>query len=78
MKAKYKHEGNDCLIYDQVICIDNIVVTVRSYYGSWCRIEPDVTTKVCVTNAEAKRIFAYYCDKFEKENYECIYKEKFD
>lgn len=75
MKAKYQHEGNDCLIYDQVICEDNIVVAVRSYYGSWCSLEPQTTTKVCLTNAEARRLFFNYCNKFEKERYDCVYRE---
>ena len=76
MKAKYQHEGNDCLIYDQVICEDNIFVLVRSYRGSWVPDEPEVTTKVCPTNSEAKRLFFNYCNKFEKERYECVYKEQ--
>lgn len=74
MKAKYKHYGNDCIIYDQVICEDNVVVTVRSYYGSWCNLEPQTTTRVCHTNSEARRIFHQLCTKLEKEN-ECVYKE---
>ena len=76
MKAKYQHAGNECLIYDQVICEDNIVVTVRSYYGSWCDVEPQAVTKVCLTNAEARRMFYLICDQFEKQHFECLYKEK--
>jgi hypothetical protein len=75
MKAKYKHYGNDCIIYDQVICEDNIVVTVRSFDCSWSRTEPDVGTKVCLTNAEARRIFFNICNKFENQHYDCVYKE---
>lgn len=74
MKAKYQHEGNDCIIYDQVICVDNIFVTVRSYYG-WFDAEPEITPKVCLTNAEARRMFYNTCVEFEKQNYDCIYKE---
>lgn len=76
MKAKYKHYGNDCIIYDQVICEDNIVVTVRSYQGSWFDAQPDTVTKVCLTNAEARRMFFGICDNFESASYECIYKEE--
>ena len=76
MKAKYKHYGNECIIYDQVICEDNIVVTVRSYDCAWSCAEPDVRTKVCLTNSEARRLFFNFCNKFEKEQYDCVYKEE--
>lgn len=75
MKAKYKHYGNECIIYDQVICEDNVVVTVQSHISSWFVGEPKPTTQVCLTNAEARRMFFNICDKFEKERYECEYKE---
>lgn len=75
MKAKYQHYGSDCIIYDQAICEDNIVVTVRSYCGSWCDIEHHPITKVCLTNAEARRLFFSFCDSMEKERYDCVYKE---
>lgn len=74
MKAKYEHYGNDCIIYDQVICEDNVVVTVRSWRG-WGPDEPETKTKVCLTNAEARRLFHSYCTKFENEGYDCVYKE---
>lgn len=76
MKAKYKHYGNDCIIYDQVICEDNIFVTVRSFDCSWSTTEPDVGTKVCPTNSEARRMFFNFCKKFEEQQYECVYKEE--
>ena len=75
MKAKYKHYGNDCIIYDQVICVDNIVVAVRTYVSGWFDAEPETATKVCLTNSEAKRMFYNLCSKFEKEHYDCEYKE---
>lgn len=75
MKAKYMHYGNDCIIYDQVVCEDNIVTTVTSYESNWFDSEPKITTKVCLTNAEARRMFFGFCDKFEKECDRCIYKE---
>lgn len=75
MKAKYKHYGNDCIIYEQAICEDNIFVTVRSYDCSWAITDPDVRTKVCLTNSEARRLFFNFCGKFEKAHYECVYKE---
>lgn len=75
MKAKYRHEGNDCLIYDQVICVDNIFVAVRTYYG-WFDAEPEITTKVCLTNAEARRMFYNACVQLEKNGYHCEYNEK--
>lgn len=75
MKAKYRHQGNDCIIYDQVICEDNIVVTVRSYRGAWGKVEPKTTTEVCLTNSEAKRKFFNYCHHLEGLSYECVYKE---
>ena len=75
MKAKYKHYGNECIIYDQVICEDNIVVTVRSYICGWSDAKPETTTKVCPTNSEARRIFYLLCEALEKENYECVYRE---
>ena len=75
MKAKYKHYGNDCIIYEQVVCVDNLFITVRSYYGSWVDIEPEAKTKVCLTNAEARRMFYNACVRLEKEKYDCEYKE---
>lgn len=75
MKAKYQHIGNDCIIYDQVICEDNIVVAVRTFRGSWTNTEPITTTKVCPTNAEARRLFLGICKEYEKERYDCVYKE---
>lgn len=75
MKAKYKHYGNECIIYDQIICEDNIVVTVRSYVCSWIDLTPDTKTKVCLTNAEARRMFYAFCNECEKEKYYCEYKE---
>lgn len=76
MKAKYKHYGSDCIIYDQVICEDNIVVTVRYYHGSWCIDKPEVKTTVHLTNAEARSVFHHMCNSLEKAGYECIYKEE--
>ena len=75
MKAKYKHYGNDCIIYDQIVCEDNIVVTVRDWKGGWCDIKPETKTKVCLTNAEARRLFYAFCDECEKQHYDCEYKE---
>lgn len=74
MKAKYKHYGNECIIYDQVICEDNIVTTVRSYRSGWFNASPEVTTKVCLTNSEARRMFMKICDEYE-EKYDCEYRE---
>lgn len=75
MKAKYCHMDNDCLIYDQVICEDNIVTTVRTYCAVWFSKKPETKTKVCLTNAEARHMFFEYCNKLEKDHYKCIYKE---
>ena len=75
MKAKYKHYGNECIIYDAVYCDDNVVTTVRSYISGWFDAEPETTTKICLTNAEARRLFYAFCDKYEKEHYDCEYKE---
>lgn len=75
MKAKYMHYGNDCVIYNHIICVDNIFVHVTSYEGSWVDTTPDVATKVCLTNAEARRMFYNTCVALEKANYDCIYKE---
>lgn len=75
MKAKYRHEGSDCLIYDQVFCVDNIFITIRSYRSGWFDAEPEIITKLCLTNAEAKRMFYNTCVKLERNNYICEYKE---
>ena len=75
MKAKYMRYGNDCIIYDQVVCEDNIVTIVQSYEGNWFDAEPKITTKVCLTNAEARRMFFHFCDKFAKRCDRCIYQE---
>ena len=74
MKAKYQHYGNECIIYDQVICEDNVVTTVRSYRSGWFDASPETEVKVCITNSEARRLFFNICDKFEKELYDCIYR----
>jgi len=75
LKAKYQHYGNDCIIYDQVICEDNIVVTVQTIRGCCIDAEPQTTVTVCLTNSEARRGFVLLCDKLEKNGYECVYKE---
>ena len=67
MKAKYKHYGNDCIIYDQVICVDNIVVTIRIYQISWTNAKHETTTTVHLTNAEARNVFYHMCQMLEKE-----------
>lgn len=75
MKAKYKHYGNDCIIYDQVICEDNVVIAIRTYSG-WMGNETDEPlVKVCYTNEDAKEFFEEICEELEKEKYECEYKE---
>lgn len=68
MRATYKHFGNDCIIYDEAICEDNIFVRVRSYCGTWCSDKPEVIAKVCTTKDEAKQLFFDFCDEFEKHN----------
>ena len=81
MKAKYEHHAKYynldpyCTIYDQVICEDNIVVTVRTNNSSMYDNEPITDVTVCLTNAEARQIFFHICEKFEEEHYECVYKE---
>lgn len=75
MKAKYRHDGMGCIIYDQVICEDNIVVAVRYFDISWRDISPSHKIKICSTNAEAKEFFNEICEEFEKEHYDCEYKE---
>lgn len=75
MKAKYSHYGNDCIIYDHIICEDNVVVTIRSWKGGWSDIQPDIKTKVCLTNAEARRLFYEFCKECKQGNYDCLYKE---
>lgn len=74
MKAKYKHYGNDCVIYVQVICVDNIFVKAKTYSG-WCEIEPKITTGLYLTNGEARRMFFQTCVQLEKDDYYCEYKE---
>lgn len=76
MKAKYQHYGSDCLIYDQVICEDNITVTIRTYQSGWFDAEPETEVKVYLTNAEARRAFWHICKKLEKQKYVCVYKEE--
>jgi hypothetical protein len=75
MKAKYSHYGDDCIIYDQVICEDNMVVTIRSYVGCWFDTEPETMTKICYTQEDAKEFFNEICENFEKQHYDCEYKE---
>ncbi len=75
MKAKYYHYGNDCIIYDQIICDDNVVVKIRTYEG-WFGKDTDHETKVCLTNAEARRMFYAFCHECEKEKYDCEYRKE--
>ena len=73
MKAKYYHYGTDCIIYDQAICEDNIFVKVKRWRGS-CTIEkPETETKVCLTNAEARRLFHAFCKQCKDDGYACEY-----
>ena len=76
MKAKYRYFGNDCIIYYQIICVDNIFVSVTLYQSSWSNTPPNAEVKVCLTNAEARRMYFNACVEFEKRNYECVYREK--
>lgn len=75
MKAKYKHYGNDCIIYNEVICVDNIIVEVESYISGWFDTTPKSNTKVFLTNSEARRVFRSLCKKYENQKYDCEYKE---
>lgn len=75
MKAKYKHYGNECIIYDQIICEDNMVITIQSWTARWFDRDPETKTKICSTNAEAKRMFYAFCKECEKKHYDCEYKE---
>lgn len=75
MKAKYYHYGTDCIIYDQAICEDNIFVQIKSWRGSWAIEKPEVETKVCITNAEARRLFHYFCQNCKDNGYACEYVE---
>ena len=75
MRAKYRHIGNDCIIYNQVICEDNIVVEVESYAIGWGNPQPKTDVRLCPTNAEARRIFCSLCNKYDNEKYHCEYME---
>ena len=75
MKAKYRHYGNDCIIYNQIICVENIVTEVESYTSGWFDTTPKTNISVCPTNAEARRIFYSLCQKYENKKYYCEYKE---
>ena len=73
MKAKYYHYGTDCIIYDQAICEDNIFVKVKSWRGNWATEKHEIQTKVCLTNAEARRLFHAFCKQCKDDGYACEY-----
>ena len=73
MKAKYSHYGTDCIIYEQAICEDNIFVKVKSWHGSCIIEKPEVKVKVCITNAEARKLFHKFCKECKDNNYDCEY-----
>ena len=80
MKAKYKHYGNDCIIYIKILCVDNVVVKtftkyIKGYSSIWYANQPEKTTTVCLTNAEARRHFWVLCKLYESKKYDCEYKE---
>lgn len=74
MKAKYYEYGNDCIIYNQVICEDNIVVTVEYAWGSWCSNEPETKTVVCKNEEEAINLYNNLCDKLVRRKCHCEYR----
>lgn len=75
MKAKYSHYGNDCMVYDLVFCVENVVGIVTSYQSTWFNLNPQHQTTVCLTNAEARRKFFQICYNLETQKYRCLYKE---
>lgn len=75
MKAKYKHYGNDCIIYNQVICEDNIVTEVESYITGWFDDEPQSKTTVCASEWEAINLYDTLCDKLKAKKYDCEYRD---
>ena len=75
MKAKYKHYGNDCIIYNQVICEDNIVTTVESYVISWADDTPQTKTIVCESGKKAINLYNTLCNKLQHRKYDCEYRD---
>lgn len=75
MKAKYKHYGNECIIYNQVICEDNIVVQVETYDISWAVATPKSKVVVCESAEKAINLYNTLCDKLQYKKYECEYRE---
>ena len=65
MKAKYKHYGNDCIIYNQIICEDNILTEVEIFDG-WFGKDSNTKTTVCTTSEEAKRKSNKLCKQLDK------------
>lgn len=74
MKAKYKHHGNDCIIYNQVICEDNIVVEIESYTGYW-NSTPKTNIIICDNHKKAFNLYLDLCRKLERNNYDCEYRD---
>lgn len=75
MKAKYRHCGSDCLVYNQVICEDNIVTTVESYVISWVDATPKTETTVCKNEKEAINLYNMLCNKLQQQKYDCEYRD---
>lgn len=75
MKAKYKHYGNECIIYNQVICEDNIVVQVDSYSSTWGSNTPVTKVVVCADEEKAINLYNTICDKLQHKKYECEYRD---
>lgn len=75
MKAKYKHYGNECVIYNQVICEDNVVVEIESYIISWADDTPQTETTLCGDEKEAVALYNKLCKALEGRGYTCEYKD---
>lgn len=73
MKAKYMHYGNDCIIYNQVICEDNIVVEVE-YCKGWGSETPKTKTIVCDNEQKAINLYNTLCNKLQSKKYQKEYR----
>lgn len=68
MKAKYKHYGNECIIYNQVICEDNIVTEIQSYIIGWADGKPKTNVIVCDNEQKAINLYNTLCDKLQQKS----------
>ena len=75
MKAKYKHCGNYGIIYNYIICVDDIVMEVESYAFTQAYGTPQTKTTVLDNKHKAIEYYNKKCDLLEFRGYGKEYRD---